>query len=66
MTTLLKRFRSSTRALFFCASLFTALCLFSLPCTAQNSAGLDLILLHTNDLHSYIAGRDSHGNVGNS
>lgn len=63
MDTLLKRLRSSARALFFCVSLLTGLGLFALPCTAQNNAGLDLILLHTNDLHSYIAGRDTHGNA---
>lgn len=63
MTTLLKRLRSSARELFYCASLLTVLCLFSLPCAAQDTAGLDLILLHTNDLHSYLAGRDAHGNA---
>ena len=63
MTTLLKRLCSRACALIVCAGLLTVFCLYSLPCMAQNTAGLDLILLHTNDLHSYIAGRDSHGNA---
>ena len=63
MTILPKRFGLAARALIFCASLLTGLCLFSAPCTAQEAPGLELILLHTNDLHSYLAGRDAHGNA---
>ena len=63
MASFLLRFRFSALALFLWASLFTGFLLDSLPCHAQEKAGLELLLLHTNDLHSYLAGRDVHGNA---
>ena len=56
----LMRFRFFALALVLWASLFSGLLL---PCHAQEGAGLELLLLHTNDLHSYLAGRDAHGNA---
>ena len=63
MASFLLRFRFSTLALFLWVSLFTGFSLVSQPCQAQEKAGLELLLLHTNDLHSYLAGRDAHGNA---
>lgn len=32
-------------------------------CAKQPAPPLDLVLLHTNDIHSYAAGRDEYGNA---
>ena len=32
-------------------------------CAKQPAPSLDLVLLHTNDIHSYVAGRDENGNA---
>ena len=56
----LLRFRFFALTLVLWISLFSGLLQ---PCRAQEGAGLDLLLLHTNDLHSYLAGRDAHGNA---
>lgn len=63
MAALLLRSRFSTTALALWLCLLSALCLASLPCPAQDQPGLELLLLHTNDQHSYLAGRDAHGNA---
>ena len=63
MAALLLRSRLSTASLALWLCLLSALCLASFPCFAQEEPGLELLLLHTNDQHSYLAGRDAHGNA---
>ena len=63
MTKILSRVRAAALMLTLCASLLAGFCLLSPACPAQDAAGLELLLLHTNDLHSYLAGRDAHGNA---
>ena len=55
------RFSAPALALWLC--LLSAFCLVSLPCAAGDEPGLELLLLHTNDQHAYLAGRDAQGNA---
>lgn len=65
------RLRFSAAVASFLAVLSLVLCLYAERGAAQESGqeakrrqdGLELLLLHTNDLHSYLAGRDAQGNA---
>ena len=56
--------RSCARTAFVLLTLvLLALCLPHGASAGEKQQGLELLLLHTNDMHSYLAGRDAHGNA---